>query len=97
MLPGDGGAGSSELAITEVDYNESDETVTIVFNSSPGRSYALFWSPDMQDGPGFTEINDNIPADAVENQTTYQFPVPRPGGNPTQPPATKAFFFIRQN
>lgn len=96
MLPGESGGGAG-LAITEIDYNSGDDTITIVFNSRAGRTYALLWSPDMQDGPNYSEIDDAIQANPIEEQTTYTFPAPRPDDDPGQPPVTKAFFFLREN
>lgn len=92
MVPG-AGSGSAGLEVRSIKYNVENDTVTLTFTSRPGRSYSLLWSADMQDGPDYNEVDDEIDADAVENITTYSFPAPNPGG----PPIPKAFFFLRQN
>jgi len=84
MLPGEG-SGAAGLEIKSIDYDRENGTVTLTFSSRPGRSYALVWTADFQDGPNHLEIDDGINADTVENITSYTFPAPRSGGDPARP------------
>lgn len=96
MIPS-GGSVPRGLEITNISVDQNTETVSLTFNSRPGRTYSLFWTPDLAGGPDYTEVDDSISADAVENQTTYTFPVPRPEDDPGGSPVPKAFFVIRKN
>lgn len=97
MQPGEGSTVGGRLAITSIDYNRDDDFITLVFNSRPGQSYTLLWTPDMLNGPEFNEINDSIAAHPSEDETTYRFSAPRPNDNPAEPPLPKAFFLLREN
>lgn len=62
------GNSSVALAITEVNYNEVSEMVTVTWLSHPGEKYTLYYSPDLIDWA--TDINDNIQAKFDSEKTT---------------------------
>ena len=59
------------FAITEIDYAPTTGMLTLTWNSSPNETYGVYLSTDMIDW-GF-ELDDSIPADAVETTTTAIF------------------------
>jgi hypothetical protein len=71
--------------------------VSLTFNSRPGKTYSLFWTPDLAGGPDYVEIDDSVRADSEQGQTTHRFPIPRAEDDPGGPPAPKAFFVISEN
>ncbi len=92
MVP-NAGSGPGGLEVTAISVDRASSRVSLTFHSRPGRTYSLFWSPDMEDRPDFDEVDDGVPADETEDFTIYTFPIPSPGGVP----AVKAFFFLREN
>jgi hypothetical protein len=96
MLPGEGSKALS-LEVRSIDYDSESGNVTLTFTSRPGRSYALLWTADFQNGPDYVEIDDGIDANAVENITSYTFPIPRVDDDPGGDLAAKAFFIIKRN
>ena len=96
MLPGEGSKALS-LEVRSIDYDSESGNVTLTFTSRPGRSYALLWTADFQNGPDYVEIDDGIDANAVENITSYTFPIPRADDDPGGDLSAKAFFIIKRN
>ncbi|MDA7917635.1 LamG domain-containing protein [bacterium] len=80
----DAAIGSSGITITSVRYNEVSDQITLTFNSTPGRTYDVFWSSDLLDFSN--ELIDGIPATGTS--TTVG-----PLANPS-PGATKLFFRV---
>jgi len=72
------------FAITEIDYASTTGMLTLTWNSRPNETYGVYLSTDMIDW-GF-ELDDSIPADAVETTTTVTFDLndtwPGPDGIP---------------
>jgi len=70
--------------ITEIDYASTTGMLTLTWNSRPNETYGVYLSTDMIDW-GF-ELDDSIPADAVETTTTVTFDLndtwPGPDGIP---------------
>jgi hypothetical protein len=96
MIPS-GGSVPGGLEITDISVDQNSETVSLTFNSRPGKTYSLFWTPDLAGGPDYVEIDDSVRADSEQGQTTHRFPIPRAEDDPGGPPAPKAFFVISEN
>lgn len=81
-----GEVGGLPLTITDIVYNEDADTITLTWNSKPGRTYTVFANTDLL---AFEEdINDSIPSGG--ETTTVILPNPRPG-------VTKQFFQVVEN
>ena len=63
--------GSSKIALSNFNYSPSADEITLEWVSSLGETYRVMWSIDMIDWGG--ELEDGIPADAVEATTTRTF------------------------
>ncbi|MFT5407440.1 MAG: hypothetical protein ACI9NC_000145 [Verrucomicrobiales bacterium] len=85
------------LQFTHVSHDADNDTVTLSFTSSPNKIYSLFWSSDLQDGPGYLEINDGVEAHATDDVTTITIPIPVPEPNPQGEFPSKVFFILREN
>lgn len=64
-----GASGSGGFAITTVQYAAGERKVTITWNSSPGRTYAVESSTTLTDAWG--ELADGVSAAEEGNQTSY--------------------------
>ena len=70
---------SGDIEITEVDYDEATDMVTVTWLSQPGADYTLYYSPDLVDWS--FDVNDSIPAEVDSETTTWgPFSNPTPGG-----------------
>lgn len=78
--------GGSPLEITAVDYDPTGETVSLTWNSAPGRTYRVEAGDDLASFP--VEIIDEFASGG--DTTTYQFTNPNPG-------ATRQFFRVVEN
>jgi len=77
---------SADLAITEFNYDEENDMVTVTWLSQPGTNYTLFYSPDLIDWE--TDVEDSIPAE-VDSETTTWGPFPNPDAG-----SLKGFFRV---
>ena len=73
--------------ITEI--TRSGDQVTLTWSSSPGESFALFFSTDLINFD--QELEDGIPAEAAGGLTSYDFPVGILGAE-----IEKAFFRVKR-
>ncbi|MGC6467208.1 MAG: hypothetical protein ACON38_19340 [Akkermansiaceae bacterium] len=78
---------AGDLEIKSIDFDGT--IVTLTWNSTPGTSFTVFFSSDLEDF-GF-DVEDGIPADEESNLTTYSFPVRILGAD-----VDKAFFRVVQ-
>jgi hypothetical protein len=62
---------SSSPAITAIDYDPDTGMLTLTWNSCPNETYEVYLSTDMTTWD--TDLDDSIPADAVETTTTVTF------------------------
>lgn len=83
-----GTIGLTPLEITEIIYDEATEMITVTWTSKPGRTYGIFYDSDLD---GFqNDVDDAVPADEVEESTSYTFDNPLPG-------EPRAYFRVVQN
>jgi len=81
------GVGSTEpLAITDFSYDETSGSISLTFNSLPGKFYQLMASDDLVN---WTEIDDGIIGAPNEASTTVT-------NNSTVPGIVRRFFQIRE-
>lgn len=67
-----------EIAVTEIEYNDDTDSVTLTWTSQPGATYTLSYSPDLVDWS--TDVDQNIAAEEGSETTTLgPFPNPTPG------------------
>ena len=78
--------GSTPLEITGIDYDPTGETVSLTWNSAPGRTYQVVAGDDLFSFP--IEIIDELASGG--ETTTFQFANPNPG-------AAKQFFRVVEN
>lgn len=76
------------LAITELSYDPTSDKLTLEWTSTPGETFAVFFSRDLLTFPA--DIADGIPAAGDGNTTTFG-----PFDNP-DPGATKLFFRVEK-
>ncbi|MGI9242051.1 MAG: LamG-like jellyroll fold domain-containing protein [Verrucomicrobiales bacterium] len=86
---------SGTFRFTAISHDSVNDTITVTFTSSPGQTYSLFWSPDLQDGPDYIEIDDGIQADPEGDMTTIT--IPTPSENPADPSPARVFLIMREN
>lgn len=77
------------LVITDIIYDQGNDQFTVSWSSEPGQFYSLFYSPDAIDWS--VDIDDSIPADAVNPITTLSLI-----DNPTSG-ASRGFFRVQRN
>lgn len=81
-----GEVGGQPLTITEIDYNQDTDSVTLTWTSKPGRTYTVFANDDLMVFE--TDINDSVQSGG--DSTTLTFPNPSPG-------TPKQFFQVVEN
>lgn len=80
---------SGDIVITEIDFDQANDMVTLTWLSQPGVDYTLYYSSDLIDW-GF-DVNDSIPAEEGSETTTFgPFPNPTVGG-------LEGFFRVEKN
>ena len=69
---------SAEIEITEIDYDKTNDTVTLTWTSQPGASYTVYYSQDLENWD--FDVEDNVEAEEGSGTTTFgPFPNPSPG------------------
>jgi len=80
---------STDLTITEFNYDKETDMVTVTWLSQPGTNYTLYYSPDLIDWE--TDVEDSIPAE-VDSESTTWGPFPYPVAE-----SPKGFFRVGKN
>ncbi len=93
MIP-NAGAGPKELEVTEISIDQVNKMFTLSFNSRPGKTYSLLWSPDMADRPDYDELDDGVEAAESGDSTTITYPIPGQVGGEIP---GRVFLFLREN
>ena len=87
--------GSGEFKILEIEFlpppaGEGNGEFTLVWESTPGRVYTVFFNSDLDDPTGsWSDLGDDFEADEGAS-TTLTFPHPDPG-------AERLFFIVQLN
>lgn len=76
---------AADLEITSISYDQASEQVTLTWTSSPNRTYAVFFSDDLNFD---TDVDDSVVS--AGDTTSLTFSNPAPG-------ARKVFFRISEN
>ena len=82
---GGGTTADPEFAITSISYDQASEQVTLTWTSSPNRTYAVFFSDDLNFD---TDVDDSVVS--AGDTTSLTFSNPAPG-------ARQVFFRISEN
>lgn len=93
MIP-NAGSGPKGLEVTDIRVDQDNKTFTLSFNSRPGRTYSLLWSPDMADRLEYDELDDSVQAAEAGNSTTITLPIPDQVGGEIP---SRVFLFLREN
>ena len=86
-----------DFRVTQISHDAENDMVTLTFTSTPGRDYTLLWTPDLQDGPVYTELDDGILAHETASETTITRPIPVPIPNPGGEIPKRVFLILREN
>ena len=90
MANGPGSAARTEM--TNIEYNEGDDTFRFTWSSKPNKTYSLFYSLDLMDFGA--DIDDSI--ESGGDFTTYP-PIEEPGLANPEPGEPMLFFRAEEN
>ena len=89
-LTGGSGTDANELRFTKIELSPDLTSVTLTWQSKPGRTYAVDLSGDLTSP--WQELNDEIPSEGTETSTT----VPTFAGPQPDPLRERVFYQVRE-